>query len=404
MARLKVTKKAVEACPPADKDVILWDAELKGFGCKITPAGRRVYFLYYRTRTGLQRRPAIGAHGAVTAEQARDIARRWLAEVAAGGDPSSARRTLRNSPTMADLCRRFLDEHASLRNKGGTFYNYHRMIDRFVLPTLGNKRVVEVSRGDVLSLHHQLRDTPYQANRVLGLVSKMMNLAERWGLREDGSNPTRHVEKYRERHRERYLSQEELVRLGDALKEAEREATEDRFVIAAIRLLLFTGCRLSEILELRWPWVNLERKRLELPDSKTGAKLIFLNEPAIEVLTGLPRVEANPFVVPGAKAGQHLVNLQKPWRRIRKAANLSDVRIHDLRHNYASVAAGLGEGLPMIGKLLGHSQAQTTHRYAHLAADPVIRASERVGAAISSAMRRSDTADTARVAPTAASK
>jgi integrase len=155
-----------------------------------------------------------------------------------------------------------------------------------------------------------------------------------------------------------------------------------------LRQRLFTGCRLSEILELRWPWVNLERKRLELPDSKTGAKLIFLNEPAIEVLSALPRLEANPFVIAGAKAGQHLINLQKPRRRIRKAANLPDVRIHDLRHNYASVAAGLGEGLPMIGKLLGHSQAQTTHRYAHLAADPVIRANERVGAAISSAMTR----------------
>jgi integrase len=172
------------------------------------------------------------------------------------------------------------------------------------------------------------------------------------------------------------------------LTEAEKTATEDRFVIGAIRLLLFTGCRLSEILELRWSWVNLERKRLELPDSKTGAKLVFLNEPAIEVLSGLPRLEANPFVVAGAKAGQHLVNLQKPWRRIRKAASLPDLRIHDLRHNYASVAAGLGEGLPMIGKLLGHSQAQTTHRYAHLAADPVIRANERVGAAISLAMTR----------------
>ena len=197
----------------------------------------------------MQRRPAIGAHGAVTAEQARDIARRWLAEVAAGGDPSSTRQDAAKLADHGRWVRRFLHEHSSLRNERGTFYNYHRMIDRFILPTLGNKRVMEVSRGDVLSLQHQLRDTPYQANCVLGLVSKMMNLAERWGLRTDRQvNPTRHVEKYRERHRERYLSREELVRLGDALEEAGARASEDRFVVAAIRLLLFTGCRLSGIL------------------------------------------------------------------------------------------------------------------------------------------------------------
>lgn len=390
MPTLKLTKRAVEAPSPGDRDIILWDTDLKGFGCKITPKGRRVYFLYYRTNSGTQRRPAIGRHGEITAEVARDIARRWLGEVAAGGDPSQTRKAARTAPTMAELCQRFLMEHSKFKNKSGTTYNYERIIDRFILPALGTCKVLEVTRLDIDRLHHRLRDTPYQANRVLGLLSKMMNLAERWGYRPDGSNPTRHVEKYREHRRERYLSQEELNRLARVLAAMEQKATETPEIIAAVRLLIFTGCRLSEILKLKWIWVDWERHCLELPDSKTGAKVIHLNAPALEVLRGLVRQDGHPYVIPGAKRGHHLVNLEKPWRRIRKQAGLDNVRLHDLRHTYASVAVGLGEGLPIIGKLLGHSQPATTHRYAHLAADPLKAANERVGATIAELMEESD--------------
>ncbi len=386
MPRLKLTKRAVESRQPGPKDIVLWDTELKGFGCKVTPTGNRIYFCYYRTRSGMQRRPTIGKHGPVTAEQARDIARRWLAEVAAGGDPSQTRQSARNAPTMRDLCKRFLTEHSEFRNKPGTLYNYRRIIDRFIIPALGSRKVADVTRADAQRLHHSLRNTPYQANRVLGLLSKTMNLAEKWGVRPDGSNPTRHVEKYQEKKRERYLSNDELIRLSGALADAELTATESPAVIAAIKLLIFTGSRLSEILALRWEWINFERKCLELPDSKTGAKIIHLNVAALEVLHQIERHDDNPYVIPGGKQGRHLVNLEKPWRRIRKRVRLKDVRLHDLRHTYASIAAGLGEGLPIIGKLLGHSQAATTHRYAHLAADPVKEANERVGTAISELM------------------
>jgi integrase len=211
-------------------------------------------------------------------------------------------------------------------------------------------------------------------------------VAEKWGQRPDGSNPCRHVEKFKERKRERYLSASELLRLGDVLAEAERTRTELPGAIAAIRLLIFTGCRRGEILTLRWEHVDFEKECLRLPDSKTGARTIHLNAPALEILSVVEHQDGNPYVIVGGKPGAHLVNLRKPWQRIRAQAELEDVRLHDLRHSFASVAVGLGESLHMTGKLLGHSQAQTTQRYAHLADDPVKAATKRVGAAISGMM------------------
>jgi integrase len=214
----------------------------------------------------------------------------------------------------------------------------------------------------------------------------MMNLAEAWGLRLDGSNPVRHVKKYREDKRERYLTKAELQRLGAVLADPQTKAMESPFVVAAIGLLVLTGARLIEILTLRWEYVDLENEVLRLPDSKTGAKLIYLNAAAINLLRTMPRMAGNPYLIAGKNPGARLINLQKPWRRIRAKANLDDVRIHDLRHSFASVAAGTGMSLPMIGKLLGHSQPVTTARYAHLAADPIRAASNLIGAEIDAAM------------------
>jgi len=236
-------------------------------------------------------------------------------------------------------------------------------------------------------LHHSLRETPYQANLALALLSKMFNLAERWGLRPDGSNPGRHVERFKEHKRERFLSTAELACLGKVLTEAERYEVEPPGAIAAIRLLLFTGCRLSEILTLRWQEVDFERACLRLADSKTGAKVVHLNGPALEVLAGLEREEGNPYVILGGKPGAYLNDLEAPWQRIREGAGLPDVRLHDLRHSFASVGAGARLGLIMIGKLLGHTQAATTARYSHLDADPVKQASEVIGQRIAAALK-----------------
>jgi integrase len=281
---------------------------------------------------------------------------------------------------------RFLRDYVPQHCKPRTAYEYRRAVELFINPALGRHRISDVLRADVGGFHHDLRDRPYQANSALGVLSKMMNVAEEWGLRPDGSNPCRHVKKYRELKRERYLTREELQRLGAVLDDDQTKEIESPFAIAAIGMLVLTGARLNEILTLRWEYVDLENGVLRLPDSKTGAKLIYLNPTAMQLLRTMPRMQDNPHVIAGEKPGAHLVELQKPWRRMRAKANLSDVRIHDLRHSFASVAAGTGMSLPMIGKLLGHTQASTTQRYAHLAADPVRAASNLIGAEISAAM------------------
>jgi integrase len=212
----------------------------------------------------------------------------------------------------------------------------------------------------------------------LEIISKMFSLAEMWGLRPEGTNPRKHIKKYPEEKRERFLSAAELRRVGEVLREMEDEGVELPSAIVAVRLLILTGCRLGEIMTLKWEYVDFAGKALRLPDSKTGAKVVHLGQPAVEVLQKIERVEKNPWVIVGTKPGARLSDLQPFWQRVRARAGLKDVRIHDLRHTFASTAVAAGQGLPMIGKLLGHTQVQTTARYAHLAADPVKDAAERV--------------------------
>ena len=283
---------------------------------------------------------------------------------------------------MADLAKRFLAEHVEAKRKASTAAEYRRLLEKAILPVLGPRKVADVARGEIAKLHNALRAAPYQANRVLAVLSKMFNLAERWGLRPDGSNPCRHIEKFGERKRERMLLASELARLGEALASYDGSP----IVVAAVKLLIFTGARLGEILGLRWEWLDLERGEARLPDSKSGAKTLHLPPPALAVLATLPRIEGNPYVIAGHRDGAPLVNLEKPWRKIRGFAGLDDVRLHDLRHAFASVAASSGMGLPIIGKILGHTQPATTARYAHLASDPVKAAAAAVAEKIASAM------------------
>jgi Site-specific recombinase XerD len=336
---------------------------------------------------GRQRWLTIGRHGSPwTPDNARREALRLLGLKAAGHDPASERDRLKGAITIAELGKRFLREYVPQHCKPRTTEEYQRAVEQCINPIIGRHRIADLTRSDVAQLHHHFRDRPYQANRSLAVLSKMMNLAEAWGLRLDGSNPCRHVKKYREDQRERYLTKAELQRLGAVLADPQTKATESPFAVAAIGLLVLTGARLIEILTLRWEYVDLENDVLRLPDSKTGAKLIYLNAAAINLLRTMPRMAGNAYVIAGKNPGARLINLQKPWRRMRAKANLPDVRIHDLRHSFASVAAGTGMSLPMIGKLLGHSQPVTTARYAHLAADPVRAAANLIGAEIDAAM------------------
>jgi integrase len=256
------------------------------------------------------------------------------------------------------------------------------MLERVIIPALGRHRVTEVTRADIAKIHHDLRHIPYDANRCLEIISKMFSLAEMWGLRPEGTNPRKHIKKYPEEKRERFLSAAELRRVGEVLREMENEGIELPSAIAAVRLLILTGCRLGEIMTLKWEYVDFAGKALRLPDSKTGAKVVHLGQPAIDVLKKIERVEKNPWVIVGTKPAARLSDLQPFWQRVRARAGLKDVRIHDLRHTFASTAVAAGQGLPMIGKLLGHTQVQTTARYAHLAADPVKDAAERVASSL----------------------
>jgi len=289
---------------------------------------------------------------------------------------------------VQELAARFDTEHIAVHLKESTAQEYRRNLRRFILPALGRHRVMEVTRADVAKFHHDLRHIPYQANRNLEIISKMFNLAEMWGLRPDGSNPRRHLRKYPEQKRERFLSPSELRRLAEILDAIEEERIELPSAIAAVRLLLLTGCRLNEIMKLRWEHVALKEAQLRLPDSKTGAKTVHLGEAAVAVLGSIQRQPFNQHVICGTLAGKPLTDLQPFWQRLRARAGLKDVRIHDLRHTYASVAVAAGQGLPMIGKLLGHSKVQTTARYAHLAGDPVRTAANEISSVLASQMGR----------------
>jgi integrase len=371
MATTNITKRAVDAAKARKTDSYLWDRELHGFGLKVTPAGRKVYLVQYRLggRKGRTRRVTIGRHGEITPTFARAQAKRLLGEIAAGRDPAACNKKL--DETLADVFHHFLAQHVRTKLKPTTAYYYKLLAETHILPRLGRQPFAQIQRQDVARFHHDLSATPYVGNRSLAVLSKLFNWGEEHGLRPDGSNPCRHVEKYREGRRERFLGQAELARLGDALREAETNKSCSPWVIAAIRLLTFTGARRNEILTLRWEHVSEEHGCLMLPDSKTGRKAVHLNPPALDVLQTIPRLEGNPYVICGERPGRHLVNIEKPWRRLRKAAKLDDVRLHDLRHSFASVAALGGQSLVVIGKMLGLSQPATTTRYAHLADDPV---------------------------------
>jgi integrase len=378
----KITKAAVDRLGPGE---IIWDVEIRGFGVRCQRRDR-VYLVKYRSQAR-QRWYTIGKHGSPwTPELARREAKRILGLVADGKDPADKKQKDRSAPTLSALADRFLEEHVEAKSKDRTYTEYKRLIERVVKPELGRLKIDEVRASDIERLHLKFRATPYQANRLVALLSKMFN----WSGRRGERNPCVGIERFTEQKRRRHLSSAELARLGAALAQAEGQKLTSPYVVTAIRLLVFTGARLTEILTLRWDHVDLERSFLNLADSKTGAKTVYLNGASRNLLATLPRLDGNPFVIPGERQGKHLVNLEKPWRKIRQLAQLPDVRLHDLRHSFASVGAGAGLGLPVIGALLGHAQAATTARYAHLASDPLQQAADLIGASLLRAMHTGD--------------
>lgn len=382
MAVKRISVSVVDGMKPGG---LVWDTAVKGFYVRCQ-AKAKTYGVYRRIE-GRGRWLAIGEHGSPwTPDTARGKALEILGAIAKGSNPAAARDFERGLPTVQEACEAFLAEYVRPKRKATTHVGYEVLMRRHIVPQLGHVRIDRVEANDVERMHAALSATPIQANRAVAVLSKVMNWAERQKWRHPNSNPVRGLERFKERSRERFLSDDEIARLGKALQRAEAEG-ESPFAIAAIRLLVLTGCRKSEIVQLRWENVDLNRGLLLLPDSKTGKKAVLLNGAAIEILQVIPRLKSNPNVIAGIRDGEPLVGLHRIWDRIRLSAGLSDVRLHDLRHSFASVAAAQGGSLPMIGKLLGHSVPATTARYAHLAADPVRELTQKAGSHLATRLK-----------------
>jgi integrase len=394
-ATSRLTERRIEALrPEPGAQFVVWDGALPGFGVRVSPAGARAFVLKYRLPSGRVRWKTLGRVGAIALTKARRDAKDDIGRVARGEDPLETRDGARQAVTLGDAADRFLEDHVDARRKPATQRLYRLVIDGHLRPRFGTTAIADLNTDDIVKLHHRLRSTPYLANRVVAVTSKLMNWAATAGYRGKGPhvNPCDGIEKFREAPRKRYLTAAELKRLGAALRVGKRRHAITPSALVAIRLLLFTGARVSEILSLQWPHVDLRRGALNLPDSKTGAKVVLLSQPAVDVLKEWPRHAGTPFVFPGeghgTRKGQHRVSLVDAWAWIRARAKIADVRLHDLRHSYASVAASSGQSLPMIGALLGHAQAATTQRYAHLMIDPLRAASDATAATIAAGLSR----------------
>jgi integrase len=422
MAKARITATLVESLAPGG---VVFDDTVRGF--MVRHRGGAAHYALKTRIKGRQTILTIGRHGggAWSADKARREAERLSGLIRDGKDPASDRAAERAAPDFAGFSARYMTEYAAPMKKPRTRAEDARLLKLHILPKLGTLKVRDIGKPDVARFHAGMRATPVGGNRALALLSAILGWAEKVGERGDNSNPCRHIDRYPERGRERSLTAPELARLGDALDRAgqawtadskavwreecqrqaeaadmpgaallawvearqpRRDTAEDWRAVAAYRLLVFTGARLSEILTLRWEWIDLTQGIARLPDSKTGAKNLYLPPGAMAVLSGLPRFSGNPFVLPGERPGAGFIGIQKPWQRIRALASLPDVRIHDLRHAFASTAVAAGDSLFIVGKLLGHRQSSTTERYAHLAPDPAKAAADRTGERIKAMM------------------
>lgn len=379
MAKQKLTSALVEKLNPADSDFVLWDETLPGFGVRVKPSGVRSYIVQYRNRvTGETRRKTLGQHGPLlTFHKARERARIILGKALEGQDPIATARAARQAPTMKDLADDYLEHHAVPKKRKRSVKTDQSMLDRIILPRLGNKKVEAVGRRDIQALHVSMKDTPYQANRVLALLSKMFSLAVQWGWRSD--NPVKGIERYQEERRERWLSDDELRRLMHALADHSNERAAN-----AVRLQLLTGARIGEVLSARWSDIDFERGVWIKPSHHTKQKRtehLPLSAPARVLLDEMRKNAGDnaQHLFPGDDPNDHLQEIKRFWQRLRKQIGLEDYRLHDNRHTHASHLVSSGLSLEIVGKLLGHTNPLTTQRYAHLADDPLRAAADRFG-------------------------
>lgn len=437
MPSLKIARKTVASLPRVEKPTTYWDTDLKGFGVAVRPSGSKSFVVEYRPNGGgrsvAKRRLVIGpVDDAMPADIARTEAKLILAKVRMGEDPVGDRNAVRAASSLNDMLDAYLKQHIEPKRKASTADLYRSLIDSHVRPTLGKKKATQITRSDVAKLLVDIsekRDEPRKinakrraskskakggravANRTISILAAAYTWAGGMGMVDETFNPCKRIERFKEQGRERFLTTEELAKLGAALHEADsiglpfdiddtrptakhapkaenRRTMMPIQVTGALRVILFTGARLREILNLEWKHVDLERGALFLPDSKTGRKTVFLSTAAQEIIAEMPRL--GRYVFCGDSAGEKNEiprrDLKRPWRAVTKRAGLDGLRIHDLRHTFASFGAGGGLGLQTVGKLLGHTTTRMTEKYAHLANDPVRRAADQIGNALASAM------------------
>jgi integrase len=380
---IRLTDAIVKRLPtPTIGSEITWDTIVTGLGARITAAGYRAFVLTYRTRVGRQRRYTIGSFPDWSVVGAREEARRLKRDIDVGGDPLAEIEAERGAPTVAALIERFLAEHVS-RKRPHTQYDYRGIVERHIAPALGRLKVAEVSYSDIDGLHRKITQAGHrtQANRVVAVASKMFSLAIRWKMRSD--NPAKGIERNAEHKRTRYLTTIEIERLMAALDRLEDQQAADIF-----RLCLLTGCRSGEAMKARWDDIQLAAGIWNKPGSTTKqacVHIIPLNAAAKQLLARLRQKTNSPWVFPADSASGHRITAQKTWRAVCAAAKISGVRIHDIRHSFASLAVNRGASLPLIGSLLGHSSPVTTARYAHLFDDTQRKTAESIGKLITGA-------------------
>ena len=388
---LKLSKRTIDAAKPSEARYVLWDTELKGFGLRVESSGLKSFLVRYR-HLGRRRFLSLGRFGEITPEQARLLAQKALSKVREGADPANERSQDREAITVKKLVERFLADHVEEKRKSKTATHYRSVLEGYLVPKFGSKKAQELTRADMAKLHLEIKHAPYQANRLLAVVASMYSFGDKHGLTPEDYNPAKKIERFPETRRERFLTTEELKKLGQAFRELD-ESGRFGTAIPALMFLLLTGARLNEILKLKWSYVDMERGLLLLPDSKTGKKAVTLNSASAAILDEL-RTKADEkkngeYVFYGVDSAIPRSDLKKPWAAITELTGLDGLRIHDLRHSFASVGAVAGLGLPIVGKLLGHTQASTTQRYAHLDVDPLRRAADAIGSVITAALANS---------------
>lgn len=373
----RLTKRLIDAMQyrgAGNRRDVRWDDELSGFGVRVYPTGKKAFVLSYRVH-GRKRLMTLGAYGVLTLDEARRKARAHLVAVEDGRDPLDVKKRQAAGETVRDLCQAYIERYAKVHKR--TWQDDERRLAGRIVPAWGGLKASSLSKADVAALHSKIgREHPYEANRVVELLSKMFELARTWSfVPEDHPNPARGIDRFREHKRDRWVTADELPKLAQAI-----DAAGNVYVRAALWLYLLTGVRKSELLRAKWADVDWDRKELRLPETKAGrVHYVPISAPAQAILKQIPQVEGNPYILPSARRRRgkpadepgHLVNISKPWRAIRAEAGVIDVRLHDLRRTVGSWLAQAGSSLHLIGRVLNHSSSATTSIYARFGQDHV---------------------------------